>query len=372
MIGGTTASAHNIISRNLNSGINISGAGATNNVIQGNNIGTDAAGTGELGNNFDGVRAGAFSSGTSVGGTAPGTGNVIAFNGGDGVMVDRSTGNSILGNSIYANNGIPGADPLVDPPLSYGLGIDLVSAGEGAGVTANDAGDGDSGGNNYQNFPVLTSAVSIGGSTTIQGTFNSMPNTNNFRLEFFSNASCNQPPSGYSSGSPYGPWDYGEGKTYLGYTTVNTNASGNASVNVVFPVTVADGWFITSTATDPANNTSEFSQCQRVSGPPTPTPTITPTSTRTLTPTPTNTATPTNTPTPTATPNIDTDGDGILNHMDNCPLVANPPVANGLDDDADGTVDEAGEQANLDHAARDNGPDVVQHGRDGPRGGLHR
>ena len=89
------------------------------------------------------------------------------------------------------------------------------------------------------------------------------------------------------------------------------------------------------------------------------TPTPTPTDTPTPTNTPTITPTPTSTPTPTATPNIDTDGDGVLDHLDNCPLLSNPAVANGLDDDADGTVDEAGEQANLDHAARDNGPDVV-------------
>ena len=191
---------------------------------------------------------------------AAGAGNIIAFNDSDGVLVDSSIGNAILGNSIFSNTGTASG--------SSGLGIDLVSAELGVGVTANDPGDGDppgeSAGNNYQNFPILSSAVSIGGSTTIQGTFNSTPSTNNFRLEFFSNSSCNDA----------APLDYGEGKTYLGFTTVNTNASGDAGVNIVFPVTIADGWFITATATDPANNTSEFSQCQPVSGPPTPTPTV--------------------------------------------------------------------------------------------------
>jgi hypothetical protein len=244
VIGGTTASARNVISGNHNSGVYVSGADATSNVIQGNHIGTDTAGTGDLGNTYDGVRAGAYSSGTSVGGATAGTGNVIAYNEGDGVMVDRSVNNAILGNSVFSNVG--------DPPVSYGLGIDLVSAGEGAGVTANDDGDGDSGGNNYQNFPVLTLAVAAEGSTAVNGTFNSIPSTNGFRLEFFSNDVCD------GSG-------YGEGKTYLGFTNVNTNAGGDATFNVTFPAAVPAGWFITATATDPSNNTSEFSQCLVVS-----------------------------------------------------------------------------------------------------------
>ncbi len=45
--------------------------------------------------------------------------------------------------------------------------------------------------------------------------------------------------------------------------------------------------------------------------------------------------------------------------MDNCPLIANPPTANGLDDNADCTIDEANEQVNTDHASFDNGPNVV-------------
>ena len=38
-----------------------------------------------------------------IGGTAAGADNTIAFNGGDGVFVEASTGNTILGNSTFAN-----------------------------------------------------------------------------------------------------------------------------------------------------------------------------------------------------------------------------------------------------------------------------
>jgi len=42
------------------------------------------------------------------------------------------------------------------------------------------------------------------------------------------------------------------------------NASCNASFNIAFPASVSVGRFITATATDPANNTSEFSGCVQV------------------------------------------------------------------------------------------------------------
>jgi len=54
-------------------------------------------------------------------------------------------------------------------------------------VTPNDLCDGDTGANNLQDFPVLTSLSSSAGNTTIQGTLNSSPNTT-FTIEFFSNA----------------------------------------------------------------------------------------------------------------------------------------------------------------------------------------
>ena len=172
----------------------------------------------------------------TVGSTTAGEGNVIAFNAGDGVLVEGTgaTGNTICGNSIHSNTG---------------LGIDLWSDG----VTPNDPGDGDAGANNLQNFPVLALATS--GSTVIEGTLSSTPNIE-FRLEFSANAACDL--SGY-----------GEGETFLGSATVVTDGTGNKDFQVSFPAPVTVGQSITATATDPDNNTSEFSKCITVeAGPP--------------------------------------------------------------------------------------------------------
>jgi CSLREA domain-containing protein len=235
IIGGTTAGARNVISGNRDDGIEI--YRSIGNIVQGNFIGTDITGMADLGNNV-GVRIlpdeqaiGARDN--TIGGTATGAGNRIAFNRAGGVSVsgDDSTGNSILANSIFSNTG---------------LGIDLFPNG----VTPNDAGDADTGANNLQNYTVLSSAGTSGNVTNVSGTFNSTPNTQ-FRIEFFSNTVCD--PSGF-----------GEGQTFIGSQSVTTDASGNATVNFTSSAAVPAGQFITSTATDPTGNTSEFSSCRQV------------------------------------------------------------------------------------------------------------
>jgi len=79
VIGGTTAEARNVLSGNGSYGVELVD-GVTGAVIEGNYIGTNATGTAALGNFTDGVRVAAASSDT-IGGTAPGAGNVISGNG---------------------------------------------------------------------------------------------------------------------------------------------------------------------------------------------------------------------------------------------------------------------------------------------------
>ncbi|MDT5270286.1 MAG: hypothetical protein QOH49_2472 [Acidobacteriota bacterium] len=233
-IGGTSAAERNVISGNGSSGVLISGAGANANDVQGNFIGTQADGASALPNLSGGVSIVNGASGSRVGGTAAGAGNVIAFNGGDGVSISSGNNNRVLSNSIHTNG-----------TTVQHLGIDLGPDG----VTPNDAGDADAGANNLQNFPVVGSAASNGATTTVNGTLNSTASTA-FRVEFFSSATCD------ASGG-------GEGAQFLGFSDVTTDGNGNAAFNVTLP-NVAVGKVVTATATDPSGNTSEFSACRAV------------------------------------------------------------------------------------------------------------
>jgi len=238
LIGGTVPGARNVISGNANYGILLNFA--TGAVVQGNFIGVDVNGA-ALGNVARGIQVVNSSHDCTIGGTTAGAGNVIAFNGGPGITVFEPNqpfhvyNIGIEGNSFYAN--VAGAGP----------GIDL----QDNNVTQNDSGDGDSGPNNYQNFPLLNSATSNGGTTAVTGTLNSESNKQ-YRIEFFASPQCS------ASG-------YGEGQVYLGKSDVTT-VGNDASFNVNLPVTVQPGNVITATATDAAGNTSEFSPCMLLNG----------------------------------------------------------------------------------------------------------
>jgi hypothetical protein len=205
---------------------------SSNMLITGNRIGVLADGVTPLGNGQNGL----FLSGNDnvIGGTGPGEANIIAHNGTvsafySGVRVGN-TGlrNTIRGNRIYANSQ---------------LGIDLRWPD---GVNLNDLGDPDTGGNNLQNYPVITFAQGYtNGTTSIQGTLNSNPNTD-FVLDFYYSAAAD--PSGY-----------GEGEFYLGETSVTTDADGDADFDLTLPVTIPPNQFVTATATHADGSTSEFS-----------------------------------------------------------------------------------------------------------------
>ena len=237
-IGGTGDGEGNLISGNGRSGIVFSSYYQTPDgvSIQGNLIGTDITGKLPLGNAWCGIDAAGTASDNAVGGTDPFAANVIAFNGANGVNANGSgeTGLAILGNSIYANGN---------------LGISLAGSCQYAVGTpvGNDAGDVDTGANNLQNYPVLTT-VTTGPKTTVHvsGTLNSVADSM-FHIEFFANASCD------AKGN-------GEGKIFIGSTDVMTTGN-DASFGPLDCTVPAERHVITATATDAGGNTSEFSEC---------------------------------------------------------------------------------------------------------------
>ncbi|MEE9597348.1 MAG: choice-of-anchor Q domain-containing protein, partial [Acidiferrobacterales bacterium] len=299
-IGGTTAADRNVISGNGFAGIELFGGGATGNQVYGNSIGVDATGTLDRGNTQEGIDLDLASS-NIIGGTVAGARNVISGNNSDGIEIDGGDLNVVQGNylgtdftgAVIIPNGRDGIDindngadgatgnviggtaanagNLIRGNTLYGvqvrsansinnsirgnqidenglLGIDL----NDDGVTANDNGDGDSGPNNLQNWPALNSASSSGGNTTIVGQLRSTGSTT-FTLDFYSSPVAD--PSGN-----------GEGAVYLGSDTVTTNGGGLVNFTTVLAVSVALGDVVTATATDPSNNTSEFSNAEIVTG----------------------------------------------------------------------------------------------------------
>jgi titin len=235
VIGGALPGAGNVVSANKTRGIFL--VNAPGNVIQGNSIGTKSDGVGALGNTFHSVECEAGANTTTIGG-AGSSGNRIAFTQTiyAGVRIRTgSTGNLIRGNAIFANGA---------------LGIDL----DAVGPTLNDNCDADTGANMQQNFPVLTQAVS-GTGTGVRGTLNSKANTT-FLLQFFANPACDT-------------LGYGEGQIYLGETSIVTSNDCNTSFVATVAGQAPPGFAVTATATDPANNTSEFSACMTAAAWPT-------------------------------------------------------------------------------------------------------
>lgn len=243
-IGGTSPGSRNVVSGNGRSGVHIWGFDGKRTItwVQGNYIGTAKDGTTPLGNSRSGIEVfDAYDN--QIGGSPSGGANTIAFNGQNGVTVagTNTTANSIIGNSIFSNGG---------------LGIDL---GYSDGTTPNDAGDADTGPNDLQNYPEITSArptvlrKRVRGkirripTTTIAGTLNSLPNQP-YTVQLFSNPGD----------------DPDEGKTFIGETVVWTDANGNGTFGLRVARSKAPvGSSITATATA-TNKTSEFSDPRTV------------------------------------------------------------------------------------------------------------
>ena len=243
-VGGTTPESANVISANGDHGV-VLDRGAMRNFVRANFIGTDATGTAPLGNGGAGV----FIDGSEnvIGGLAPPpayTHNTIAYNAGPGVLVANGVQNTIRRNAIFANDG---------------LGIDLL----GDGVTPNDPGDADSGPNELQNYPVLTSASWSGTWMSCVGTLSAKPDTV-YMIDAYHSTTCD--PSGFGEAEVVPDRPYSS-------TYITTDGSGNVafSLSVQTPNPIPPGSFATVTVSEdiqwPRSNTSEFSNCVEIEMP---------------------------------------------------------------------------------------------------------
>jgi Periplasmic copper-binding protein (NosD) len=276
VVGGAVSGAGNVISGNGEQGVLIRSSGATNNTIEGNYIGTDTTGVQDLGNGQFGVFV-------STSDNTIGKGNTIAHNPSGGIRISSSR-NKVKGNVIKANGGSgvdlipnifsPTNDNVIGGTTSadanvihdnVGAGVQLrifadtssagnsvltnsifANGGLGIGLNGfnfpgnNDEDDPDSGINNGQNYPVITSATrdSASGETTITGMLNSNPDQTYTIQCFKADAEVR---------------NHGEGETFLAETTAATDANGDATFTFT---TIEDALAVGDEVTSTATNTS--------------------------------------------------------------------------------------------------------------------
>ncbi|MFN7726614.1 MAG: beta strand repeat-containing protein [Rubrivivax sp.] len=233
VIGGSASGQGNLISGNLLQGVVLDTANATGAVLMGNLIGRNAANSANLPNGSHGVLVMATAANHTIGGTGAGEANTIRGNGGDGVQVldAGATGVRVRGNTLAGNTGAG---------IKLALSSGTVGVANGSKSTAEP--------NLGMDSATLTSAVfdSNNNSLTVAGYVGSAAGQSTFAGATVDLYIADTTAAGN-----------GEGQTWLGSFT--TDASGNFSGTLTVASGITGGTTrLTATATDSANNTSEF------------------------------------------------------------------------------------------------------------------
>ena len=244
-----------------NTGINIGGSGCqvvgnriagntyanlwiqgTQNVVQQNQAGFNIQGAGFL-TNAIGILVTGSNNIIGAGGNGGSiTANTVRTSFGGGVVVQ---GNTAVGNAINANR-------IYDNGAAINrMDIDLVPTGGVAGPTPNDAGDGDTGPNDLQNFPLLKGLfyTAPGGNDrpgTVTASLDTLPGTYRIDVYFSNDINPNN--------------KRGHAEIILTHITVQVPASGRLTFSV--PITVPNqsaAGAISMTATNGSGSTSEIS-----------------------------------------------------------------------------------------------------------------
>jgi len=236
-VGGTLSDG-NLISGNSGNGLTIN---SSNNTVCGNWIGTEVTGTSGLANGGRGIALTGTAAGNEIG--AP-VANRIAFNTLKGVELNTTgIGNTIQHNPIFSNTGI-----------AIDLGID--------GPTLNDATDADTGANNLQNFPSISTAEINGPNVDVTVSLNSSGgvSTNYFEVDVYK-ADASSP----SQAAEY----LGTSACLAGVAGVLTNqlvTVPQGSLTVGGKIVVTATAFSDAACTTPSEGTSELSPGFTVSG----------------------------------------------------------------------------------------------------------
>lgn len=304
LIGGTAPGSRNLISGFLHGLLLL--AGADGNVIQGNFIGTDANGTAVIPNQT-GIQVSAASN-TQIGGASPDSRNLIAGSTTAAVYLSSATDSHVQGNFV-------GTDRTGVLPLGNALGILVGSSASGNRLEGNLIRD--SGGLGIDLLPLGVSNNDAGDLDTGPNQLQNYPvisaaGTDGASTAILGSLSSTANTTGYAieffSTSSCDPSMHGEAEVVLGTITVNTDASGHAGFAAALPVAVPVGHWITATATDPNGNTSEFSSCAPVF--------------------------------------LDSDGDGIADAVDNAPMTPSDDFSDvGLGGTTDGSISLRGDRS---------------------------
>ncbi len=244
-----------------NTGINVTGSGCqvvgnrtagntyanlwvqgSQHVVQQNQAGFNIQGAGFL-TNAIGILVTGSNNIIGAGGNGGSiTANTVRSSFGGGVVVqgNAATGNSINANRIYDNGAAINR-----------MDIDLIPTGGVAGPTPNDAGDGDTGPNDLQNFPVLkglfyTAPGANDRPGTVTASLDTLPGTYRVDVYFSNDINPNN--------------KRGHAEIILTHVTVQVPGSGKLSFSI--PISVPNqsaGGAISMTATNSSGSTSEIS-----------------------------------------------------------------------------------------------------------------
>ena len=278
VIGGPTILARNVISSNqigirtaYTNPQSLTTDFAHGIVVSRNLIGADSSAA--VGGNQIGIEL--LADQHLIGGTAPGSGNVIGWNA-IGINFSNTSGsptqNIVFGNEIVANTdkglSVVGSDNQIGSLIAgtanhihlNGTGIVVIGTPAqqnpilsniiqnntaaaqidlgGDGPTSNDLGDSDNGPNRFQNFPVVATTHNSAGDTVLTGELNNAPSST-FTVQLF------------------GTVEGDSQQRLLSTLTVMTDVNGVGRFQSTYPGNVrADS--VTATATDSLGNTSEM------------------------------------------------------------------------------------------------------------------